>query len=261
MGERTSYVPGTFSWVDLGTTDAEAAKGFYSALFGWEAEDMPAGEDATYTMARIGGKWVAALYGLSAEQRERGQHPAWLSYVTVDDADAAAGTARELGGTVVSDAFDVLDSGRMALFRDPQGAFFAVWQPRQHIGAQRVNEPGTLTWNELATTDVDAAKQFYAGLFGWGSQQLDTGGGPPYVIVDVAGRTNGSITTLRQEGVPPHWLVYFVSADVDASAARIGELGGRVMVPPMDIPNGSRIAVAADPQGAVFALFQGEVDD
>jgi predicted enzyme related to lactoylglutathione lyase len=259
MGERTSYAPGTFSWVELGTTDAGGAKRFYSELFGWLPEDMPAGE-GTYTMLKLDRKDVGALYELSDQQRSGGAHPAWLSYATVDDVDAATAKAGELGGTVVNGPVDVFDAGRMSLLRDPQGAFFALWQPGRHIGAGVVNDPGSLTWNELATNDVPAATRFYSELFGWSAEAMDTGGGPPYTIVRVGDRTNGGITALRREGVPPHWLVYFTTADTDATVARVEELGGRTVVPAMDVPQG-RIAVVLDPQGAAFALFQGEVDD
>ena len=260
MGERTSYPAGTFSWIDLGTTDADGAKGFYSELFGWEGEDMPAGENSTYTMLRLDGKYVGALYELGEEQKAQGAHPAWLSYITVDDVDASAARVTELGGTVVNGPFDVFDAGRMALIRDPQKAFVALWQPNQHHGAQLVNDPGSFTWNELATNDVEAAQRFYADLLGWSADAMDTGGGPPYTIVRVGERTNGGITSLRREGVPPHWLVYFTTTDTDTSVARVEELGGRTLAPPMDVPQG-RIAVVLDPQGAAFALFQGEVDD
>src|SRR3954452_1606094 len=102
MGERTSYAPGTFSWVDLATTDVEAARGFYGALFGWESEDVPAGENATYTMLRKDGLDVAAMYAMREDQQAAGVPPHWLSYVTVADVDATAARAAELGGTVLA---------------------------------------------------------------------------------------------------------------------------------------------------------------
>ena len=266
MGERTRHAPGTFSWTDLGTTDAAGAKTFYGGLFGWELEDLPVPDAPPYTMARIGGQAVCALYERSAEQPGP---PAWLSYVTVEDADATASRAGELGATVISEPFDVMEAGRMAVLQDPTGAVFAIWQPGQSIGAELVNDPGAITMNQLNTGDPEAASGFYSELFGWRIDQLpeaqsaDTDvAGQQYWGIFNGERLNGGMMPLSQAGpgAPPAWLVYFTSADLDESVARIEELGGQVMVPPMRIQSG-RIAVAQDPQGAVFALFEGEVDD
>ena len=166
MGERDSYPAGTFCWADLGTTEGPDARDFYTALFGWDAEDLPAGDDGVYTMFRKEGRDVAALYEMGAD--ERGQLPAhWSSYVNVEDLDAVAKRAVELGASVVAEPFDVMDSGRMAVLRDPGGAHVHLWQPGRHIGAGRVNETGCMVWNELATPDVAAAVEFYRELLGW----------------------------------------------------------------------------------------------
>src|SRR4051794_3700723 len=162
MGERTSHAPGTFSWADLGTSDADGAKAFYGGLLGWEFEDMPIPDSPPYSMATIGGRTVAAVYG----KRDEAAPSAWLSYVTVEDADAAAARAGELGGTVISEPFDVMEAGRMAVLQDPTGAVFAVWQPRASIGAQLVNEAGPVCLNRLKTSDPGAAQRLCRSLFG-----------------------------------------------------------------------------------------------
>ena len=150
MGERTSHPAGAFSWAELSTNDAEAAKAFYTGLFGWDVEDTPAGPDMNYTMARLGGKEVAAMY--QQGEREQGVPPNWHSYVTVESADDAAARAKELGAELLGDgAFDVMDVGRMAIIQDPTGAMIFAWEPRKSIGATRVNDPGSLTWNDLGT--------------------------------------------------------------------------------------------------------------
>ena len=258
MGERTAYDPGTFSYVELATSDARAAKDFYRELFGWATEDVPISEGMTYTMLRLGGKTVGALY-----QSEQAPHPAWLSYVTVEDADASAARAGELGANVITEPFDVMEAGRMAVLQDPTGAVIAIWQAKDAIGAEVVNVPGSLTMNQLNTTDTDAAERFYSELFGWRAEQVASGEHPFWSLYN-GDRLNGAMMPLpdrqAQAGVPSHWLAYFTIADLDASVARIGELGGEVMVSPTPIPAG-RFAVARDPQGAVFALFEGEVDD
>jgi predicted enzyme related to lactoylglutathione lyase len=256
MGERSSHPPGAFSWADLSTTDPEAAKAFYTALFGWETDDQPVPGGAVYTMLSLDGRSVAAL---SAVQQE-GQPPAWNSYVTVESADAAASAAADAGGTVVMEPFDVMDAGRMAVVQDPTGAFFSVWEPRENIGAQFVNAPSALTINQLNTSDPERAQEFYAALFGWRIEPVE-GGPVAYWGIYNGDRLNAGMMALPDEGgAPSHWLVYFGSEDVDDDADRIGELGGTVMAPPMSVPGG-RILVASDPQGAVFALISGRFDD
>jgi uncharacterized protein len=250
MGKRESYAPGTLSWVDLATTDAAAAKAFYTALFGWETEDTDAGGGSVYTMCRLGGDAVCGMFEMP------GAAPSWTSYVTVEDADAAALRATELGGSRLQDAFDVLDAGRMAMLGDPQGAVFAVWQPRARIGAERVNEIGCLCNNELATTDLDAARTFYEGLFGWTTERIDTGpDGPEIISVYNRGTLNANFSV----GDPPHWRTYFAVESVETTLERVRDMGGSVVFGPLAIPAGS-FAIALDPQGAVFGLFAGELD-
>src|SRR5579863_10304413 len=157
MAERTQYTPGTFSWADLSTSDQDGAKAFYTALFGWDVQDNPVPGDGVYSMMLVGDKPVAAISAQPEQQREAGVPPMWNSYVTVEDADATAARAGELGGNVHAPPFDVMDVGRMAVIADPQGAFFEVWQPKLHIGANLVNGPGLLSWNELHTNDLDGA--------------------------------------------------------------------------------------------------------
>ena len=267
MGKRTSYEPGTFSWVDLGTSEPEEAKAFYTALFGWEPEDMPVPDSPPYSMCRLRGEAVAAIYSQPGEQREAGIPPNWFSYVTVTSADDTAARTKEAGGAVHADPFDVMDAGRMAVIADPTGAMFGVWEPRESIGATLVNDPGCLTWNELATNDVTAAGAFYDELFGWKTEPMDTGDAPPYWMIQHDGAAqgrNGGIRELAPEqvegGVPPHWLPYFTVESVDRAKDTVTGGGGSVLFGPMDLPAG-RIAVAHDPQGAFFGLFEGEVDD
>src|SRR5271170_670893 len=173
MGERMKYTPGTFSWADLASTDQAAAKTFYTELFGWEAQDLPVGDGVFYSMMSVGGKPVAAIAPQPEAQRNAGAPPAWQSYISVEDADATLERAKELGGTVHAPAFDVMSAGRMGVVQDPGGAYFLVWQARDHIGAQRVNGHGLLTWNELSTKDIAGASKFYGDLFGWQFEPLE----------------------------------------------------------------------------------------
>jgi predicted enzyme related to lactoylglutathione lyase len=262
MGKRDSYEPGTFCWVELQTTDREGAKAFYGELFGWEAEDMPAGDAGTYTMLRLDGDEVCGLYEMEAERREQGIPPHWLSYVSVEDADATASRAGALGGKAFGGAFVVGDAGRMAFIQDPTGALLGAWQPRQHIGARRVYDPGCLGWNELQSREPEAAAYFYAELFDWETETIEENGEPVYVTIKNAGWSNGGIMPMTDQhgDAPPHWLPYFIVPSCDDAAAKVRELGGEVLTGPLDLGAG-RIAVVGDPQGAAFALFEGETDD
>jgi len=258
VGERSEYPPGTFCWTDLSTSDQPAAKDFYGALFGWEAEDMPAGGDSLYTMMRLGGKDVAAISSQPAQQRDAGVPPMWNSYVSVLSADATAERVRELGGTVHAAPFDVLEAGRMAVIQDPQGAFFEIWEARMRFGAGLVNAPGALVWNELSSPDIDASAAFYEALFGWSTEPF-AGMRGRYLSVKNGEHSAAGIRGLIPAQAPPHWLVYFAAGDLERTLARVSELGGRSIEGPIEIPVG-RVGFAADPQGAVFALYEGELD-
>jgi len=265
MGTRERYEPGTFCWADLGTDDPEAAKAFYVALFGWTTEDVPMGAGSPYTMCKLGDGIVCAIYGretapgpsgpLSGEQGP----PAWLSYVSVADAGAAVTAARAAGALAAQDPFDVFDAGRMAVVQDPTGAHFAVWEPRATIGATLVNVPGALCLNQLNTSDPAGAAAFYTEVFGWRIEQVATDPAPYWGIWNGDGLNGGMMALPPGSPAPPHWLVYFASADVDTTSARTGELGGQVLLPPTPVPGG-RIAVATDPTGATFAFLDGRLD-
>jgi uncharacterized protein len=246
MTERTSYAPGTPSWVDLGSPDTAAAADFYSGLFGWTAAIDPRPEAGGYGMFTLRDKTVAGL----GPQMNPDLPPYWTVYVTVADVDATCATAATNGATVVAGPMDVLDAGRMGVLRDPVGSFVSVWQPNQSIGAQLVNEPGTFTWNELATTDLDAASAFYTTVFGWGVDP-DAGGEAGRIFTVDGAMVCGA--HVAGEGEFPAWSVWFSVEDCDASTARATELGGSVIAPPNDMDFG-RGAVIADPQGAVFGI-------
>lgn len=266
MGKRESYEPGTFSWVELSTTDPDAAKAFYGDLFDWQAEDLPVPDGGTYSMMNLGGEPVAAIQQKPPQQDAI--PPYWFNYITVASADDSAAAAKVAGANVHVEPFDVMDSGRMAVVMDPTGATFGIWEPRRHIGARVVNDPGCLTSNELSTNDVPRATDFYGQLFGWRIEPIDTGGGPPYwaIVHDGAAEgRNGGMRELSPEqvkaGVSPHWMPYFTAASTEHALETAKGAGATVGFGPMQIPTGATFAVLADPQGAYFATFEGEVDD
>lgn len=257
MAEMREHTPGTFSWVELATADQEGAKRFYSGLFGWNANDVPIGPDSYYTMLDQRGKNVGALYQLSEEQRTRGIAPHWLPYVTVSSADEMALQVKSLGGTVLAEPFDVFEFGRMLVIQDPTGGTLALWEARSHKGADLVNEPGAFCWNELATRDVERARAFYTGLFGW-EPNVQPFEGTEYTSFTMHGQPVGGMIQMNEQWgeIPPHWMVYFAVEDCDRSAERARELGGEVKVPPTDIPGVGRFAVLQDPQGAVLSIIR-----
>src|SRR5215203_5733844 len=217
MGERTRYEPGTFCLVGLATSDPPAATSFYASLFGWDAEELSAGEAGSYTILRRGGKEVAILYPQTPQARAAGASPHWTSYISVEDADATAARAGELGGAAVfRQSFDVLDAGRVAAIRDPTGAIVSLWQPRSLIGAALVNDVGAWCWNELRTTDVERAKAFFGELLGWDYKPDDSG----YTSIINAGLPNGGMReqTEQERGTPPSWLAYFTVESADEAA-------------------------------------------
>jgi predicted enzyme related to lactoylglutathione lyase len=233
MTTKTEYQPGTPSWVDLSTTDPAAAKDFYGPLFGWTYDDQPTDDPANpYTLAFLNGQVVAGLMAQPPEMKAAGAPPMWSTYVT----------------------FDVMDAGRMAVAADPTGAVFCIWQAKNHIGAAVVNEPGSLSWNELLTPDVDRAAAFYKAVFGWEANNLEMGP-MRYTEFRLGGEPVAGGTKPPMEGIPPSWGVYFTVADTDATVADAKSRGAQVLSEPMDIPPG-RFAVLMDPQGAAFNVIK-----
>jgi predicted enzyme related to lactoylglutathione lyase len=253
MPARTSYGQGTPNWVDLQTTDQNAAKTFYAGLFGWTYDDQPMPQGAVYSMAMLGNEPVAAIAPQSPEMAAAGAPTAWNTYLAVDSADDAVAKVEAAGGQIAMAPFDVMDAGRMAFIIDPGGAAVALWQAGNHIGATLVNEPGTVIWNELITTD-SSVTSFYAQVLGLTTSIMDMGTGQ-YTVFEAGGAQVGGTTAPQMPGVPNHWHVYFAVADADATAAKITELGGSILAEPFDSPVG-RMAVAQDPQGAAFSIIQ-----
>src|SRR5271166_1428219 len=160
------FTPGDFCWIELATSNQNAAKSFYAALFGWTARDVPTGPEEFYSLLELQGRIAAGAFGISPSESAAGVPPHWHLYVAVASADEAAKKAGELGGKVV-EAFDVSDRGRAALIQDPTGAFVSVWEPNKRSGLGVVGEPGAFCWGDVSTPDQARAKTFYGGLFGW----------------------------------------------------------------------------------------------
>jgi predicted enzyme related to lactoylglutathione lyase len=257
MPETTVQAPGTFCWLDLGTTDAAGAKKFYETVFGWVTEDLAMGESGTYTMIHVGDKELGGMYELRAEQRSQGAPPSWMGYVLVENADATVAKVSGLGGTVIMKPFDVMDKGRMAILRDPTGAVFAVWQDKSHGGSGMAAGPGTPCWYELVTKDTAAAGKFYRALFGWKLQERVMGS-MNYTMFRVGEASAAGMMPTRPEygDAPAHWMVYFEVEDLDASVATATSAGANVIVPRMEVEGVGQFSLMADPQGANLSLIQ-----
>jgi hypothetical protein len=253
----TKYEPGTFCHVDLGTSDHAGAKKFYGALFGWEMEDMPAGPDMVYTMCRLNGHDVAAIAQMSPDMQAQGIPPMWNSFVSVANVDETARCAKELGGAVLTEPMDVFDVGRMAVVQDPTGGVIVAWQAGTFVGATLVNVPGCFCWNELVTHDPQKATDFYTGLLGWNTHVMNMGKFD-YTTFLVGERANGGMMQIQPDwgDMPPSWSVYFAVEDCDAAVEKAQSLGGKLFVPPTDIPDTGRFAMVQDPQGAAFYLIK-----
>ena len=276
MPERDGYIPGVPCWIDTSQPDPGAALSFYSGLFGWEFENaMPDGSEGSYFIGRIRGGDVAAVGSMP-----EGAPPMamWNTYIWVESADDTTAQARTAGGRVLSEPFDVMDAGRMAVLTDPEGAAFCVWQAKNHRGAKVVNEHGSLNFNGLATRDPERAKAFYGAVFGWkplslragsmwmlpgygdhleevtpGLRQQMTQMGAPEGFIDVVAALNP--IGADDDTTVAHWSVTFGVDDADAIAAKAQELGGDVVAGPFDAP-WTRMAVIKDPQGATFIASQ-----
>lgn len=259
MGIVAKYGHGTFCWIDYAADDADRATAFYTDVMGWTALASPTPE-GTYTMLQQKGYDVGGLYAMNEAQRDAGQTPHWLSYVSVDDVEATVARAQELGATVVEEPFDVMTSGRMALLTDPQGVAFALWEPNEHLGARIVNEPNTLCWNELWTHDIDAATAFYTALFGWTAEtnEMETG---PYTAFMDQGHGRAAVMALPDDAMSPQWTIYFAVDDVDASVQSIEAHGGTRLTDPVTVADVGTFATVTDPDGALFSVIAMERPD
>ena len=256
MANVEAHAPGSFCWIELATTDQNAAKQFYSSLLGWNANDMPMGPGEFYTIFKLEGRDASGGYTLKPEMLSQGVPPHWMIYMGVTSADETAAKASAAGGKVCAGPFDVMGIGRMAVLQDPAGAAFSVWQPMLHKGTGITGVPGTLCWADLMTPDAAGATKFYGAVFGWQVEPGTDNSG--YLHIKTGEAYIGGIPPAehRNPNAPPHWLLYFLVADCDASTAKAKDAGANVYVNPTSMEGVGRWSVVADPQGAVFALFQ-----
>lgn len=254
MAEATWYSQGAFCWSECSTSDVDGAKAFYSEVFGLDIEETPI-PGGVYVQFLKDGKYVAGLGQQQEQEREQGIPPHWNTYIAVENADVVTKEAERLGATIVAPAFNVLESGRMAVVADPTGAAIGFWQAKEHIGAQVYAVDGTPSWWELMTPDPKRAIEFYTQLFGYGTQDFPIEGGT-YTVLTHKGEQAAGIVASPQAGMPAVWTPYFQVADADATFEKATRLGAKVMVPVTETEDVGRFSWVSDPQGAVVAFIQ-----
>ena len=245
---ETTYTPGRFVWRELMTTDVAKARGFYGELFGWTYQDAPMG-DFTYTLVKKGEPMIGGMM----EMKDAPHPPHWMSYVSVDDVDAAAKRAGESGGTVAVPPTDIPNIGRFSVIGDPDSAFFTLFKSAQGDPAPSMPGVGTFCWETLSTNDVEKAKDFYGKVVGW---TVGAGpGGNPNVPVFAAGDAQVA-DVQKAQGVPPSWMTYVVVEKLEAANERATKLGGTIVMPLIEVPHVGRISLMRDPTGAHLGLFE-----
>jgi uncharacterized protein len=241
---------GAFVWHDYNSSDPQKAQQFYTNLFGWQTEAFKPGEmDYTMIVAdgkQHGGFWPAA---------ESGTPSHWLGHVLVNDVDATADRAKAAGGSLIFEPMDAPEGRRFAVIRDPEGAVVSAYSSPGESSPPE----GVFVWDELYADDIEGAKRFYSEVFGWTTSEMDMGDGRTYTMFSAGDQQRaGGMTKPPGMQAPSHWLVYILSDDVDAHAAKAKELGAQIYMEPFDIPTVGRLAILADPTGAPFGLFKNE---
>jgi predicted enzyme related to lactoylglutathione lyase len=247
-------IRGRFVWHELMTTDTDAASDFYSHVVPWKTQDsgMP-----SYTLWMSGKYRAGGLMALPEEDASAPPH--WIIYIGTSDVDATVAAAEKLGGKVLKGASDIPNVGRFAVLSDPQGAAFAVFTP---LPASADDVPpggdvGDFTWHELATTDPEAALDFYSELFGWSKGAgHDMGEMGMYQLVSHGGQDVGGVFKARDNSTPPNWLSYVRVPDATKAASAAKAAGGRILNGPMEVPGGSWIVQMLDPQGGAIAVVE-----
>lgn len=251
------HSPGHFCWAELVTTDPGSASEFYARLLNWTARRDQMKGGGTYTTFFYEGLEAAACYELSPQMRSAGTPPHWMPYIMVEDVAAAAERVTAAGGALDCPPRQAGQYGHFALVRDPGGASFSLWQPASHFGSRNGSVLGRHCWTELATRDVPAAKDFYHLVFGWDTHTGDMGGMEYTTFLNNRAPVGGMYhMPHRMDGIPPHWMVYFSVADIQAAVAATHASGGVVLSDCMDVPGVGTMATIRDAQGAHVSFIQ-----
>lgn len=255
MATVDTHSPGTFCWLELATTDQNAAKSFYQSLFGWSSVDNPMGPDEVYTMFTLEGRNVGACYKLKPDMLAQGVPTHWMLYIATPNVDETAAKVEPAGGKLFCQPFDVMEHGRMAVLQDPGKAVISMWQAKAHKGIGLEGVPGTLCWADRMGPDQAGAVKFYESVFGW---KVEAGKDSGYMHIKAGDKHIGGIPAAEfvPANAPPHWLSYIYVANCDESTTKAKDLGANVFMPATTMEGVGRWSVVADPTGGVFALFQ-----
>jgi predicted enzyme related to lactoylglutathione lyase len=255
MSEFAKPVPGNFCWTEVFLADPTRGKGFYGELFGWASREMP-GSEGAYDIFHIGGKFVGGVGKMPPEMKKTGAGPGWLNHVFVTDANAATTKAKGLGAQIIKEPTR-MGPGTMSIVQDPTGGVLALFSTKEPMGTFLWSEPNALCWNELITSDAAAATKFYVGLFGWKIESVPMGNVPYTMLKNGDVPVAGLMPQPRDMvGAPTSWTAYFAVNDCDATSKKAEKLGGKILVPPHDIPNVGRFSILADAEGASFAVLK-----
>jgi predicted enzyme related to lactoylglutathione lyase len=246
---------GSFVWYEHLARDVAAATAFYSEVLGWKTQPFGSSDYLMWVGSQgpLGG-----VMKLPEEAARTGTPPQWMAHVQVDDLDATVAGAGRLGGKVLKEPTQIPTVGRFAIIADPQGAVLSLFKPDTPMTQHDPARDGEFCWNELVTSDGDAGFRFYSALLGWrGLEEMDMGPMGTYRIFGLGEqRLGGMMTTPAGNPLPPMWIYYASTSDLEATLGRATRKGAKVVSGPMEVPGGGRIAQLTDPQGAVFALHQ-----
>ncbi len=257
MAEVTNYNNAEFCWLDLGTSDREKSKEFYSNLFGWFGFEMPGEDTGGYSMFLMNQKPVAGYFPLMPEQIAMNIPPHWMSYLKTDDINETVKLVKENGGSIVVDVQVVPTQGAMALAQTPDGGMFGLWQPENHFGSAYKEEHGSFSWFEYGCRDREVAIKFFESVFGWQSQTSPMGE-MLYTLLTKDEKMIAGLYELPESmgDVPNHWLPYFEINDIDKGIEVILANSGTILMPKMFVENVGHFAVFQDNVGAVSGLLQ-----
>lgn len=261
--EKRPNQHGDFIWYELMSSAPDAAQKFYGAVLGWTFQDSGQ-KDMDYRMFSANGEGVGGFMALTDEMTSNGARPGWMGYIKVNDVDAAAKALEKAGGKVHRQPWNISEVGRVAFVTDPQGTMFYIMQPTPPAGnpdaistafAYDAPKPGHCAWNELATTDQDAAIAFYTGLFGWRQEgDMDMGPMGKYKFLYQGDKMLGAAMNKPAEMPVATWTYYFRVPSIDKAVETIKANKGQVCMGPHEIPGGDHIVNCIDPQGALFSL-------
>ncbi len=241
----------SFCWAELCTKDGQAAKKFYTGLFGWNyiEEELPEGM-GQYITFMVNGKPAGAMCEMALP-------PHWGCYVRVDNCDEATKKAKSLGAEIIKEPFDVMDAGRMSVIKDPQGAYINLWQKNTHAGAADQGAVGSTCWHELMVDDPEKALDFYSKLLGWSAEKSEFDG-KTYYSLKMADQTpvGGMMKTCAENPCPPAWSTYFTVSDLERAMKYIEKNGGKIHMGPEEVHGMGHFAICEDNQGAHFAIFE-----